>query len=78
MQNPESFMENKMHKVLWDFENQTDYLISARRPDIVVVYKKKRTCLIVNFAVPVDHRLKLKEGGKRDKNHYLARELKKL
>ena len=23
------------HKILWDFESQTDHLISARRPDIV-------------------------------------------
>ena len=27
----------------------------------------KRTCRIVDFAVPADHRVKLKERGKRDK-----------
>ena len=37
--------------------------------------KKKRTCRIVDFAVPADHRLKLKEGKKRDKYLDLAREL---
>ena len=35
-------------------------------------------CRIVNFAVPADHRVKLKECEKRDKNFDLARELKKL
>ena len=39
--------------------------------------KKRRICKIVDFAVPVDHRIKLKEC---EKDNYLdlARELKKL
>ena len=37
-----------------------------------------RTCKIVVFAVPADHRIKLKEGEKKDKYLDLARELKKL
>ena len=40
--------------------------------------KKKRTCWIVNFAIPADHRVKSKECEKRDKYLNLARELKKL
>ena len=40
--------------------------------------KKKRICKIVDFAVPVDHRIKLKECEKRDKYLDLAKELKKL
>ena len=39
--------------------------------------KKKWTCRIVDFVVQADHRVKLKEGEKRDKNTDLARELKK-
>ena len=35
------------------------------------------TCQIVDFAVPADHKVKLKECEKKDKNLYLARELKK-
>ena len=63
-----------------------DLQLSDRRPDLVIVYKKKkkkkkrkrkRTCLIVDFAVPADHR-QLKESEKRDKYLKLARELKKL
>ena len=30
MHNPESTLENEMHKILWDFVIQTDHLISAR------------------------------------------------
>ena len=54
-----------------------DPLIWARRPDLIITNKKKRTCKIVDFAVPADHRIKLKECEKRDKYLDLARELKK-
>ena len=37
--------------------------------------KKKKICKIVDFAVPADHRIKLKECEKRDKYLDLAREL---
>ena len=39
--------------------------------------KKKKICKIVDFAVPANHRIKLKECEKRDKYLDLARELKK-
>ena len=39
---------------------------------------EKRICKIVDFAVPADHRIKLKECEKKDKYLDLARELKKL
>ena len=78
MHKPESVLENKTHKILWDFEIQTDHLITARRPDLVLINKEKRTCHIVDFAVPADHRVKLKEIEKKDKYLDLAIELKKL
>ena len=59
----------------------TDHVISARRPDLIIIYKKKknkRICKIVDFAVPADHRIKLKECEKKDKCLDLARELKNL
>ena len=40
--------------------------------------QRKIICKIVDFAVPADHRIKLKESEKKDKYHDLARELKKL
>ena len=66
-------------KLLWDFNIQTDHLIPARRPDLIINNnKKKRICKIVDFAVPADHRINLKESEKKDKYLDLARELKKL
>ena len=75
---PAPVQENAMYKLLWDFTIQTDHLIPARRPDLIIINKKKRTCKIVDFAVPSGHRIKLKECEKRDKYLDLARELKKL
>ena len=78
MHNPAPVLENDSHKLLWDFNIQTDHLIPARRPDLIIINQKKRTCKIVDFAVPADHRIKLKECEKKDKYLDLARELKKL
>ena len=77
MHNPAAVLENDTHKLRWDFDIQPDHLISARRPDLIVINKKKRTCKIVDFAVPTDHRIKLKECEKKDKYLDLARKLKK-
>ena len=55
MHNPAPVLENNTHKLLWDFSIHTDHLISARRPDLISINKKKRTCKIVDFAVPADH-----------------------
>ena len=79
MHNPAPVLENDTHKLQWDFDIQTDHLNSARRPDLIIINKKiKRICKIVDFAVPADHRINLKECEKKDKYLNLARELKKL
>ena len=61
---------------------QTGHLISARRPDLVLIEEKKneeeRTCRTVDFTVLADHRMKIKEYEKRDKYLDLAIELIKL
>ena len=77
MHNPAPVLENDTHKLLWDFNIQTDHLIPARRPDLIIFNKKERICKIVYFAVPVDRRINLKESEKKDKYLDLGRELKK-
>ena len=76
MHNPESILENEMHKILWNSEKQTDHLISVRWPNLVIA--KKRTCQIVDFVVPTGYRVKLTKSEKRDQYRDLAKELKKL
>ena len=74
MHNPVPVLENDSHKLLLDFNIQTDNLIPARRPDLIIINKRKRICKIVDFAVPGDHRINLKESEKKDKYLDLARE----
>ena len=80
MHNPVPVLENNTHKLQWDFDIHTDHLISARRPDLIIINKKKkkRICKIVDYAVPANHRIKLKECEKKDKYLDLAKKLKKL
>ena len=40
--------------------------------------KKKRTCKIMDFAVPVDHRIKLKKCEKKDKYFDLSLRIEKV
>ena len=66
MHNPAPVLETDSHKLLWDFNIQTDHLIPARRLDLKIIHKKKRICKTVDFAVPANHRInsegKWKEG----------------
>ena len=78
MQNPAPVLENDTHKILWVFDIHTHNLISARRPDLIIINKKGRICKIIDFAIPADHRIKLKECEKNDKYLDLAREMKKV
>ena len=57
-------MDNETHKILWDFE-----IPNLRRNN----QQNKRICRIMDFAVPANHRVKLKENEKKDEYHNLAR-----
>ena len=42
MHNPAPVLENDTHILLWDFNIQMDHLIPARRPDLIIINKKKK------------------------------------
>ena len=63
---------------MWDFSIQTDHVIEAQRPDLVVVDKKRRTCKIIDFAVTGDIRIEEKEKKKIEKYQDLRRKLQKI
>ena len=67
----EYVQENKTHKILWDFEIQMNHLIIARRPDLVIINKKRKILL---FNEPQS------ENKRKGEDKYLdiAREQKKL
>ena len=74
---PESVLENEDYKILWDFSIQTDHVIKAQRPDLIVV-DKKRTCKIIDFAIPGDSMIEEKKKEKREKYQDLRMELQNI
>ena len=81
MHNRTSVPDNDTHKLLWDFDIQTDPLISVRKPQLIIINNnnnnKKRIYKIEDFAVSADNGIKLKESEKKGKYQDLSRELKK-
>ena len=57
-------LENDEVKLLWDFSIQTEKRIEHNKPDIVVLDKKQKLCLIIDVACPFDTRIKKKEQEK--------------
>ena len=47
MHNPAPVLENDTLKLHWDLDIHTDHLISARRPDLLMINKKKE--ILQNF-----------------------------
>lgn len=78
MHKAETVCENDQCKILWDFSIQTDRVIQARRPDIVVVDKRKDSVTIIDIAVPADTNIAEKEQEKIMKYQDLRMEVKRL
>ena len=74
---PESGLKNEGYKIFWDFSIETDHVIEAQRPDLVVV-DKERSCKIIDFAVPGDNRIEEMEKNKIEKYQDFGRELQKI
>ena len=61
MHDPEFVLENRMHKIHWNFEIQTDPQILTRKTDLISINKmKKKNCQQVDFAILANHRVKVK------------------
>ena len=75
---PESVLENDDYKLLWDFSIRTDHEIRARRPDLVIVNKRDKSCQIIDVAIPEDGQVREKEDKKVEKYQDLAREVRKM
>ena len=61
---PEGVIANDHVKLLWYFNIQTSTFIQARRPDVVVVDRDRKTCNIIDIAVPGDAGIVEKEKRK--------------
>ena len=70
--------ESINNKLLWDFKIQTDNKIEYNKPDIVILDKIERKCLIREVACPLEIRVKGKEKEKIESYQYLKQELKRI
>ena len=52
MHNLAPVLENNTHKLLWDFDIETDHRILARRPDLIIINKKKEDLQNCRFCCP--------------------------
>ena len=75
---PEKILENEKAKLMWDYDIQTDRVIQARRPDLILVDKKTNTVSLIDVAVPWDTRVDAKVREKLDKYQDLKLELRRL
>ena len=64
---PKAALENTKVKLLWDFNIQCDRNIIARRPDLLLVDKERKHCLLIDITVPRNDRVAEKEDEKVDK-----------
>ena len=74
----EPVTENENVKLLWDFNIQTDKIIEARRPDLILENKETKECQIIDIAIPGDTRVIKKEEEKIEKYQELGFELGRL
>ena len=75
---PEKVVENEEAKLLWDYSIQTDRVIQARRPDLTLVDKNKKSVSLIDVSVPWDSRVEEKEREKVHKYQDLRFELRRL
>ncbi|XP_076747360.1 uncharacterized protein LOC101485988 [Maylandia zebra] len=75
---PPRVVENDRAKILWDFQIQTDKMVVANQPDIVVVDKQKKTAVVIDVAVPNDSNIRKKEHEKLEKYQGLREELERM
>ena len=58
---PEGIVENEEVKILWEGIIQCDREIKVRKPDIDVVNRNERSCVIIDIAILGDIRVNEKE-----------------
>ena len=49
MHSPAPILENDTHQLPWDFDVQKDHLISAGRPDLIIILKKRELAKLLTL-----------------------------
>ena len=75
---PEGVVEDDNVKLIWDINIQCHNVMEARRPKLILVDKKTKSCVIINVAIAGDCRIDEKEIKKIEKYQNLKTEQKRL
>ena len=75
---PEGVAEDDDGKIIGDITIQCDNVIEARRPNLILVEKKTKSCVIMDVSIPGDCSIREKEIEKIEKYQNLKGELKRL
>ena len=75
---PEGAVEDDDVKIIWDINTQCDNVIEARRPDLILMNKKAKSCVIIDVSLRGDCRIREKEIEKIEKYQNLKKELKRF
>ena len=78
MHKPEKVLEFEDCKILWDFSIPNDKTFEHNRPDITVINKKSKKCLLIDPACSFDTRIEKKEGEKSTNYSKMQYEIAKL
>ena len=71
------YAQPRIHPEKWNAQTSLGFWDTNWSPNQVII-NKKRTNWIVDFTVPADHRVKMKESKTRNKYLDLARQQKNL
>ena len=74
----ENVIETDEIKIFWDMRIQTDKVIENSRPDIVVLNKITRKCVLIDIACPFDTRINEKEQNNIETYGDLTNEIKRI
>ena len=74
----EGIVEDDDVKLIWDINIQRDKVVEARRPELFLVDRKAKSCIVIDVDIPRDCRIREKGFEKIGKYQNLKRELKRL
>lgn len=75
---PQPVINTQDCTIMWDHSIRTDRTIGANRPDIVLHNRAKKTCLLIDVAIPDDQNITLKEAEKISKYKDLQIEVQRM
>ena len=64
--------------ILWNHQVQTDRTIPINKPDIIIRDNEKRTCILIDVAIPVDRNVIKKEDEKILKYKDLTTDIQRI